>query len=112
MGFHIESPAGPVTLAALTALIDRLEAVAAADPGARILLDESEMTLVGIGAAEVQRLASRLQDTEHLRHARVAVVAPDSTIFGISRMGIAYAEAGRTIRIFRERAEAEAWLSL
>lgn len=110
MAIHVEAPTGRATLEALLALVARLDAVAAADPDARILLDQTDFEYAGIGTDEVRTVGAAWQATVHASRARVAVVAPDSTVFGLSRQGVAYADAASTIRVFRTRAEAEAWL--
>jgi hypothetical protein len=112
MGFHVEAPTGRATLEELFALVDRLDAIAAADPEARILLDETAFENAGIGTDEVRQVGVRWLETAHAQHVRIAVVAPDSTMFGMSRMGVVYAEAEEKIRVFRDRAAAEAWLRL
>jgi len=110
MAFHVEAPTGRATLEALLALVARLDAVAAADPEAGILLDQTQFEYAGIGTDEVRTVGEAWQATAHASRARVAVVAPDSTVFGLSRQGVAYAEAESTIRVFRTRDEAEGWL--
>ena len=112
MALHLEAPTGPATLDELYKLIDRLEAIAAADPEARILLDQTAFEYAGIGTAEVKQVGMRWQETRHARHVPIAVVAPDSTVFGISRMAVVYAEAEGKIRVFRDRVAATDWLSL
>ena len=110
MAIHVEAPTGPATLPALLALVERLDAAAARVPDLRILLDQTAFEYAGIGTDEVRTVGEAWRATRHARNSRVAIVAPDSTIFGLSRMAVAYAEAGSLIHVFRTRAEAEAWL--
>jgi hypothetical protein len=95
--------------------LKRAGARALEDPGvdgkARVLLDMS-------GAAGMaKRSQEELRETAHLFSSMggdveaVAILAPDDLSFGLMRVGLAYYTAsGERAEIFRERAQALAWL--
>ena len=113
MAVHVETPIGLATLESLTALVDRLDVVAAADPDLLVIVDQTDFDYSTMDRALVQQVAGYWEMTAHARHLRrIAIVAPDSTAFGLTRMGVSYAEANETAHVFRTRSEAEAWLRL
>lgn len=68
------------------------------DPGADVLLSSDTLLLIA-GTSPV------------LPGVRRAVVAPGNAAFGIARMFAAYsAVSGQDVKVFRDRATAEAWL--
>ena len=102
---------GDASVDGVAALLRRLEAIAEADPELRFLLDETGSRAFSIGPREMREIAAVWRANTHLPRARVAVLAPSPVIFGLNRMAISLADADN-VRVFRTRAEAEAWLTL
>lgn len=75
-------------------------------------MDFSEASEALVSSVEVQTIADENRITATLTpHLVAAVIAPSDHMFGLSRMWETFAEAtGWTIQIFRDRAEALAWL--
>jgi hypothetical protein len=82
------------------------------DPGLDELVDLTGVTGVGVTAAGLRRLA----DTSEALHrgtpaVRVAIVAPDNLLYGLSRMYEGFASASPSEhRVFRSFGDARAWL--
>ena len=61
---------------------------------------------------EVQRIADYVQrQANHRPRGPVAIIAPDAALFGLARMYAAFADPGLPLRVFRDAADAEQWLS-
>ncbi len=98
-------------------LLDAYERAVAApdyDPDLDDLLDFSGAERVAIVAEGVRRLVAYFDRADLPgHHARLAVVAPQDYVFGLARMyETLRGGAPGQIRVFRDRAAAEAWLGL
>ena len=102
---------GDASIGGVAALLRRLEAVAEGAPDTRFLLDETGFRAFAIGPREMREIAAAWRANTHLPRARVAVLAPSPVIYGLNRMAISLGDA-ENVRVFRTRAEAEAWLTL
>ena len=80
------------------------------DPTYNQLADMSDVTVNMITRDNVQETA---RDQYFAPGTRRALVVSDDTTFGLCRMYATYAETlGQVVTVFRDRAEAEAWLGL
>jgi len=78
-----------------------------------VLIDFTEVTELRMNAEEAKRLAEASKITARLAPGgAAAIVAPRDHVFGIARMweSLVDEEASWSTRVFRDRAEAEAWL--
>jgi hypothetical protein len=79
-------------------------------PDFRQLVDMSELTEIRVGSGMIRQ---RSRDQFFSPGARRAVVANSEAAFGMARMyALASENSGQTIHVFRDMAEAEAWLDL
>jgi len=77
------------------------------------LVDFTGVTELRVSTDEARRIAEASKTTARLAPGGVvAVVAPKDHVFGMARMWetLVDEEAGWLTRVFRERAEAEAWI--
>jgi hypothetical protein len=80
------------------------------NPRYRQLADMSGVTEILVGTKTIVETA---QDQFFAPGVPRAFVASEDAAFGMSRMYASHAEGlGQTIKVFRERAEAEAWLGV
>ena len=93
-------------------------AAAAADPAAqacmRTIVDISQWVEVAVDSKVVAELAMTSGDVARAPGRQVAVIAPTDTAYGLSRVfqGFRSGANASEMRVFRNRAEAEAWLGL
>jgi hypothetical protein len=80
--------------------------------GAWQLLDCTDVTAVDVTPACVRRIAASMNlQGEKLAGSRLAILAPGDAAYGMGRMYQALRDGGPgEVQVFRERAEAEAWL--
>ena len=98
--------------------IDRIRIITG-DPcwesGHSVLIDFSETTEFEISNAELQKIATeqRLQDAK-IGSGKIAVVAPEDKVFGLTRMWEAFVESetSMTTMVFRNRKAALQWLGV
>ncbi len=103
---------GDCTFADVVGHFESLERDPALPREPDVLLDMSELgTLPKITELhEVVGLIQRLKPKTPLRHC--AIVATRNAMFGLVRMFAVFAESQfRSVRVFRDRAEADAWLA-
>jgi hypothetical protein len=98
-------------------LLDAYERVVATpdyDPDLDDLLDFGDVERVDVAGEGVRRLVAYFDRADLPgHHARLAIVAPQDYVFGLARMYEALrGGAPGQIRVFRDRAAAEAWLGL
>lgn len=76
------------------------------------LVDLTDVTELHVTAADMRIIAQASKRTaKFMPRGAVAIVAPRDYIFGMARMWESLVdEDGWTTRVFRDRAEAEAWL--
>jgi hypothetical protein len=80
-------------------------------PGLSALVVCREVEAGQYSAAAVRRLARFTRDAEsQLAGSRVAIVADQPLVYGLARMYQLLREAPYQLQVFRERAQAEAWL--
>jgi hypothetical protein len=102
---------GAVSVEDVLSHFDTLEA----DPratGARldVLLDLTELTTLP-ESGQLREAASRIGRVEKLAFAAIAIVTASEALFGMLRMFEVFSERFfSATRVFRERAEADAWL--
>jgi hypothetical protein len=90
--------------------ISRLMADPRFDDQFRSLVDMRDVSTITVDAPVVAQTA---RTPLFARGVRRAIVAPSDHAFGIARMYASYAEGDETeIAVFRDLAEAEAWLGL
>ena len=87
------------------------------DPGyarvTRQLADLRGCTAVDVPSNELRDLARHVAASDRREGVRLALVAPRDAVFGMARLYAAHREpSGMEVRVFREMAEAEAWLGL
>jgi hypothetical protein len=76
-----------------------------------ILADYSELDMRGLTAQDMRRIADLATGRAgDFGATRAAVIAPRSLSFGMHRMGASQIESEMAVRIFDDRAAAEAWL--
>jgi hypothetical protein len=76
----------------------------------RSLADLREVTAVAVDSMTMAETASMPLFTPGTRR---AIVAPSDAVYDVARTFASYAErAGQEVRVFRELAQAEAWLEL
>ena len=101
---------GELTDEDLRGLYDRVRADPAFDPSFRQLCDLRSVTRI---TASVETLRFLAQSRLFLPAARRAFVVGREVDFGLARLFQAYSEAeGGTVEVFRNMADAEAWLGL
>ena len=79
----------------------------------RELVDGTGVSNLAVTPAGMRRLRERMEaDVERLREGCVAMVAEADAVYGLFRMWEMKREGlGYDLRVFRRRAEAEAWLA-
>jgi hypothetical protein len=79
----------------------------------RQLADLSACTAFDVPAEELRDLAHHVSVADQRAAVRLAVVAPQEVMFGMARLYAAHREPSpMEVRVFRDRAEALAWLGL
>jgi len=76
------------------------------------IFDLTDVTAAEVGADDVRRLSSVTEEFTHRGvTVKVAIVAPRDLEFGLSRMyEMLQSQSKNDVRVFRDRAEAEAWI--
>ncbi|HET6472896.1 MAG TPA: hypothetical protein VFG38_13705 [Pseudomonadales bacterium] len=76
------------------------------------IFDLTDVTEADVGADDVRRLSSVTEEfTRRGVTVKVAIVAPRDLEFGLSRMyEMLQSQSKNDVRVFRDRAEAEAWI--
>ena len=84
------------------------------DPSFHDLVDLTAVTSFDVSSEGVRQLADGFRATDALGlHTRLAIVAPNDALFGMSRMyGILRDDAPEEIQVFRNRTDATAWLAM
>lgn len=107
---------GDVTGAELVEAFGRAAAAPEYDPSVNGLVDMRGVERLDVASSAIWDLAQLLRRAERgVTSRRVAIVAPSDFVFGMARMFEALAAtsgAKTTYHIFRDMAEARAWLGL
>ena len=81
-------------------------------PGYRALIECRDVRVGSVTPTAIRRLATFTRDVEsQLAGSRVALVAPQAAVFGLLRMYQLLRDPPYALAVFRERSEAEAWLT-
>ena len=113
-GVRIATFGGVVEASDLLDAYQRVVAEPDYDPTLDDLLDFRGIEHLNLDAEAVRRLAEYFDQPQRPGHqSRLAIVAPFDSVFGMARM-YATLRGGvpGQIRVFRQRAEAEAWLGM
>lgn len=101
---------GPATEAEILEHNRQLKGDPMFDPTFRQFADMSEVTEILVSTETIEDTA---HDAFFAPGVRRAFVAKDDACYGMARMYALYAESlGQLVHVFREAAEAEAWLGL
>lgn len=111
---------GPLTVARLEGapeegdfhlLFDALAADAAWQPGQPLLVDKTQYDTSGLTVADVYDIARVGTDrADVVGSSRIAIVVARDLEFGMNRMFMAFVKWAARTDVFRDRAQAEAWL--
>jgi hypothetical protein len=101
---------GSMDMAGALALFTTLDGHAAYVPGMPVLYDLCDADLTPFDGDRIRALLGRVNHRE--RSTRAAILVGRDVEFGILRMWMAYSDDGTfNRRLFRDRAEAETWVS-
>lgn len=111
-GFYISKSIGAITDAEMLDGYMRFFASDEWVPGMNELADISESDVTQVTTGGMENLAMLIQEIfrKHVISPKVAVYAPSDLPYGLSRMYAVFAEEYEFIEVFRNLAEARAWL--
>jgi hypothetical protein len=104
---------GPAAAEGLVACVNELVADPRFRPGARVLIDDTDLDFTPLQAQDVRNVAQTvIRVDERLGSSRVAIVVPSTFAFGLVRMfELLAGEAKVEVKPFYDLDDAVAWLA-